>query len=143
MKQKTYTLNLLLMAVLGVACLAALLTKTWLPRVILPALDTPNLTLLSLIALVLEHYIAPGAKRSWQSVLLALLTFGLLPFAASFVTLEQIWKIALHGTVVFGVVTWLFDAMADRISTGPASKAAPFANALSLYLAAQIFMGLF
>ncbi len=54
MKKKTYTLNLLLIAVLSIALLIALLVKTWLPRVILQELGVPQLMLLPLIALLRE-----------------------------------------------------------------------------------------
>ena len=63
MKNKTYILNTLLTAVLGIALTAAVLVRTFVPAIIIPQLDIPNMVLLSLTALVLDHYIAPGAKR--------------------------------------------------------------------------------
>jgi hypothetical protein len=44
--------------------------------------------------------------------------------------------------VVFTLVTWLFSSMTDRLSTGPAAKAAPVFSALGLYLASQVLMGM-
>ena len=143
MKNKMYTLNTLLAAVVGVALLACVIVRAVAPMIILPELDIPNMVLLSLIALVLDHYIAPGAKRCYICIpVLAAATFGLLPFAACFVgALNALW-LALAGGVIFTVVTWIFTTMADRLSTGPVAKAAPILSALGLYLAVQCFMGI-
>lgn len=144
MKDKTYTLNTLLAVVLGVCLLVCVLARTFLPGVIIPELDATNMVLISLIALVLEHYTAKGEKRRWISlILLSALTFGLLPFAACFVGALEALKLGALGGVVFAVTVWLFDAMADRISSGPAAKAAPAVGALGLYLAVQALMGMF
>lgn len=144
MKDKTYTLNTLLALVLGAALLVCVLVRTFLPNFIIPELDVPNMALLSLIALVLDHYLAKGEKRNWLGlVLLGGVTFGLLPFAACFVGAVEAVKLGVLGGVVFAVVTWLFDSMADRISTGPAAKAAPVFSAFGLYLAVQVLMGMF
>ena len=143
MKNKLYTLNTLLAAVVGAALLACVIVRTVAPMIILPELDIPNMVLLSLIALVLDHYITPGAKRCYICIpVLAAVTFGLLPFAACFVgALDALW-LALAGGVIFTLVTWIFTTMADRLSTGPVAKAAPILSALGLYLAVQCFMGI-
>ena len=69
-------------------------------------------------------------------------TFGLLPFAACFVSVIDALKYGVVGGVVFTALTWLFSAVLDRLSTGPAAKAAPILSALGLYLASQCFMGM-
>jgi 4-hydroxybenzoate polyprenyltransferase len=140
MKNKTYLLNTILAAVLGIYLLGAVLVRTFLPLVILPEANIPNLTLIGLIALVLEHYLNPYAKRCYVCVaLLSAVTFGLLPFAASMVTAMQALELALIGGVVFTVVTALFSTIQDRLSSGPAAKASAFFSAVSLYMAAQCF----
>lgn len=142
MNKKTYTLNTLLAAVLGAALLVCVIVRTFWPRVILPALDIPNMVLLSLAALLLDHYMAPGAKRCYICIpVFSAITFGLLPFAACFVGAGEALKLGLLGGVVFTAVTWLFSSMMDRLSSGPAAKLAPFMSALGLYLASQCFMG--
>lgn len=143
MKNKMYTLNTLLAAVVGVALLACVIVRALAPMIIMPELDIPNMVLLSLVALVLDHYIAPGAKRCYICIpVFAAITFGLLPFAACFVgTLDALW-LALAGGVIFTAVTWIFSSMTDRLSSGPAAKAAPILSALGLYLAVQCFMGI-
>ena len=143
MKNKTYILNTLLTAVLGIALTAAVLVRTFVPAIIIPQLDIPNMVLLSLAALVLDHYIAPGAKRCYICVpLFSALSFGLLPFAACFVGALEAVKLGLIGAVVFTVITWIFSSMQDRLSTGPAAKAAPIVSVLGLYLAIQALMGM-
>ena len=143
MKNKTYTLNTLLAAILGAVLLTCVLVRTFLPRMILPELDIPNMVLLSLVALVADHYAAPGAKRCYICIpVFAAIAFGLLPFAACFVGALEALKLALLGGVIFTVITWLYTTMVDRISSGPVAKAAPIMSALGLYLAVQCFAGL-
>ena len=142
--KKTDTLNTLLAVVVGAALLVCVLIRTFLPNVIIPELDVPNMVLLSLIALVLDHYVSQEGKRNWIAVAtLSAVTFGLLPFAACFVGGMEALKLGVLGGVVFTVTAWLFDSMADRLSTGPAAKAAPVVSAFGLYLAAQVLMGMF
>lgn len=144
MDKKTYMLNTLLAAVLGAILLVAIFVRTFAPRMILPELDVPNMVLISLIALLLDHYLAPDAKRCYISIpVFAAITFGLLPFAACFVGAGEAVALAAKGAIVFTAVTWLFSSAQDRLSTGPAAKAAPVISALGLYLAAQCLMGMF
>lgn len=143
MKNKTYTLNTLLAIVLGLVLLCFVLVRTFAPRMILPKLDVVNLVLISLVTLLLDYYLAPGAKRCYICIpVVSALTFGLLGFAA-FLGIAQALRLAVLGCIVFTATTWLFSSMTDRISSGPAAKAAPFASALGLYLAVQCFMGMF
>lgn len=143
MKNKTYTLNTLLAVILGAVLLIAVFVRTFAPAIILPELDLPNMVLISLLALLLDHYLAPGAKRCYICIpMFSAITFGLLPFAACFVGALDALKLALIGCAVFTAATWLFTSMEDRLSTGPAAKAAPIVSALGLYLAAQCLMGI-
>ena len=144
MKKNTYTLNTLLAAVLGVVLLAAVLVRTFAPRMILPLLDAPNMVLISMAALVLDHYLAGDAKRCYICIpVLSAVTFGLLPYAACFVGALEALKLAVFGGVVFTTCTWLFSSAVDRLSSGPAAKAAPILSALGIYLASQCLMGMF
>lgn len=143
MNKKTYTLNTLLACVLGACLLVCVLIRTFAPRMILPQLDLVTMTAVSLAALLLDHYLAPGAKRCYICIpVFAAVTFGLLPFAACFVGAGEALKLAVLGAVVFTCVTWLFSSMMDRLSSGPAAKLAPVLSALGLYLAVQCFMGI-
>ena len=143
MKKNTYTLNTLLAMVLGAALLVAVLVRTFAPRIIIAELDIPNMVLISLATLVLDHYLAPDAKRCYICIpVFSAITFGLLPFAACFVGASEALKLAVSGGIVFTAMTWLFSSVQDRLSTGPAAKAAPVVSAFGLYLAVQALMGM-
>ena len=140
---KKYTLNTILSVVLGVYLLVCVVVRAFWPRMILPQLDIPMLTAISLITLLLDHYLAPGAERCYICIPgFAAITFGLLGFGA-LLGIGAALELAVKGTIVFTAMTWLFTSMADRMSSGPKAKAAPFVNALCLYLAVQCFMGMF
>lgn len=144
MKDNKYLLNTLLAAVLGAALLVLVLVRTFAPMIIMPKFDVVNMVLVSLVALVLDAYFAPGAKRCYICVaVFSAVSFGLLPFAACFVGAVEAVKLGVVGGIVFTVVTWVFGSMMDRISTGPVVKAAPVVSAVGLYLAVQCFMGMF
>lgn len=144
MDKKSYTLNTLLAATLGAALLVCVLVRTFLPNFILPELDIPNMVLISLTALVLDHYLAPGAKRCYICIpVFSAITFGLLPFAACFVGGMEALKLGVYGGIVFTVITWVYSSIQDRLSSGPAAKAAPLMSAFGVYLAIQALMGMF
>lgn len=144
LKKNPFFLNILLTAILGLCLLAAVLVRTFAPNVVLPQPDVVHLALISLITLVLEHYLAPGAKRCYICVpVFSALSFGLLPLAACFAAPLLALKLGILGGVVFTACTWLFGTITDRLSTGPAAKLAPVISALGLFLAAQALMGLF
>ena len=144
MKVKTFALNTILAVELGVVLIAALLWKTFQPAACLPELDIPMLAALSLIALLLEHYLAPSARRCWPLlVLLGAVTFGLLPLAAGLVVPARAGLLAVGGGVTFGVLTWMFTFAVERMTSGRAGKLAPVMTALGLFLACQCFSGIF
>ena len=143
MKNKTYLLNTILAIVLGIALLAAVLVRTFLPRVIIPELNVPNMVLLSVAALVLDHYLVGDAKRCYICIpVFSAVTFGLLPYAAGFVTVMSSVKLAVIGAAVFTLATFLFTSMQDRLSSGPAKKLAPLLGGVCLYLASQCMVGI-
>ena len=143
MKENKFFLNTALAIVMTLALLVCVILRVLSPLFVLPVLNIPNMAALSLLALLLDHYIAPKAKRCYICVpLFAFLTFGLLPWAAAFVTLAEALKLAVVGCVVFTLITWLYSSMLDRISTGPTAKAAPVLSAFGLYLAFQCFAGI-
>ena len=143
MKNKTYTLNTVLTAVLAVVLMAMMLMRAIAPNIILPVFDIPTLTAISLVALVLDHYLAKGAKRCYICVpVFAALSFGILPFAAGMVAVKYILGLALSGAVIFTVCTFVYTSIQDRLSSGPAAKLAPAMSALGIWLAVQAFAGI-
>ena len=143
MKNKTYTLNTVLTAVLTAVLAAMVVLRTFAPQIILPIFDIPTLTAISLAALVLDHYLAPNAKRCWICIpLFAALSFGILPWAAGMVAVKYLLGLALTGAVVFTVCTFVFTSIQDRLSSGPAAKLAPIMSAFGIWLAVQAFAGI-
>ena len=143
MKNKTYTLSTVLTAVLTVVLVAMVLVRAFAPQVILPVFDIPTLTAISLIALVLDHYLAPGARRCWICIpVFAALSFGILPIAAGMVALKYALGLALSGCVIFTLCTFVFTSIQDRLSSGPAARLAPVMSALGIWLAVQAFAGI-
>ena len=143
MKNKTYILNTFLAAVLGIYLLTAVIIRAFCPQIILPKANIPNMVLISLVALVLDHYLAPDAKRCYVCIpVFGAVTFGLLPYAAAFAAPMEALKLAVVGAVVFTVTTWLFTTIQERLSSGPAANASAFFSAVSLYMASQCFIGM-
>ena len=143
MKNRNYTSNVALPVVLGVFLLVCLLIRTFNPMAVLPRLDVPVVVAVSLVALLAAHYLAKAQEAcDAVSLVLAALTFGLLPYVSGFATVMAALKLALVGAVAFFVAAWLFDEMMERLSSGPVAKAAPVLSALGLYLAAQCFAGI-
>lgn len=143
MKKNPYFLNTALAAVVGMALLIGALVRTFAPAAVLPRLNIPNLALLSLAALLLEYYLTGGSQGGYAGIfLLSALTFGLLPLAAFFVQPLQALTLAAVGGCVCTLAAWLFRSMLQRLSSGPAAKAAPVLSALGLYLAFQCFAGI-
>ena len=136
MKNRTYFLNSALAVVVTVALVICVMLRTFCPWVIIPELNIPNMALLSLIALLSDHYIAKGAKRCYIcTFLFAAIIFGVLPYAAGWAVL----KLALVGGAVFTLLTFLYSSIQERLSSGPNAKAAPLLSAFGLYLAFQVF----
>ena len=141
---KKYMLNTFLAVVFTVALLAMIIARAICPVLIFPGFGVPNLVLISLIALLLDHYIVKDAPRCYLCIpVFAFLTFAILPLAAGIIASAHALMLGIKGAVVFTVTTWLFTSMADRISTGPQAKLAPIMSAFGLYLASQCFMGMF
>lgn len=140
---KTYRLNTLLAAVVAVTLLACVVLRAFCPTLILPKIDIPFIVLLSLIALVADHYLSPNATRCYICIpLFSALTFGVLPLAAFMVSVGEALILALVGGVTFTVTTLLFTQIQERLSSGPAAKASALFSAVSLYMAAQCLAGI-
>ena len=143
MKKNPYFLNTLLAVVVFAVALVMMVLRVLSPVHILPAWNIPFVVMLSLAALLLEHYLAPGNPRCYICIpVFAVLTFGLLPLMAGFACQHTFWKLGLVGGAVFTVTTFLFTSMIDRLQSGPEAKLAPIAGAFGIFLAAQCFAGI-
>ena len=143
MKKTIYFLPVILVAVLFAALLIGMLVQIFLPAAILPPLNIPNMVLLSLIALLLEHFLSKDSPRCYICVaLFGTASFAALPLMAGFACVHDFWKFGLIGGVTFTATTWLFTSAAKRLKTGPKAPAAMVLTCLGIYLAAQCFAGI-
>lgn len=143
MKKNPFLLSVSLVAVLFVALAACLLIRVWLPAAILPTLNIPNMVLLSVLALLLEHFIARGNPRCyWATAIFGVLSFGVLPLMAGFACIHTFWKFGIIGGCVFTVTTFLFTSATERLLTGPKARLAVILTGLGIWLASQCFMGI-
>ena len=143
MKKNQYFLNTVLAIVVFVACAIALLVRVWLPAAVIPEMNIPNMVALSVIALLIEHFLTKGNPRCYICIpVFGALTFGILPLMAGFACQHDFWKYGLVGAVVFTVTTFLFTSATDRLLTGPKAKAAAVITGLGIFLAAQCFAGI-
>ena len=145
MKNKTYTLSAVLTVVLTVVLAAMMLLRVFAPQIILPVFDIPTLTAISLAALVLDHYLAPNAKRCYICIpVFGFLSFCILPWASMLVPMVDLdaLRLGLTGCVIFTITTWVFTSIQDRLSSGPAARLAPIMSVLGIWLAVQAFAGI-
>ena len=143
MKNNKYLLNTILAAVVFVALAVMLVVRVCLPAAVLPPVNIPNMVLLSVIALLLEHFLTKGNPRCYICIpVFGAITFGILPLMAGFACQHTFWKFGLVGGVVFTVTTFLFTSAQDRLLTGPKAKAAIVVTAVGIWLASQCFAGI-
>ncbi len=141
MEKKSFVLNVLLAVVLGAGLLVGIIWSAIQPNVVLADLDMPAIAALVLIALLIEFLLKGTQKRAWGAqIVLAAITFAVLPFAAGYVGAGI--KLTICGTVVFMVLTWIFDSVAERMSVTTDCKCAMIPTAFVMYLACQCFMGM-
>lgn len=143
MKNNKYLLNTILAAVVFAVLAVMLVVRVCLPAAVLPPINIPNMVLLSVIALLLEHFLTRGNPRCYICIpVFGAITFGILPLMAGFACQHTFWKFGLVGGVVFTVTTFLFTSAQDRLLTGPKARAAMVITALGIYLASQCFAGI-
>ena len=143
MKNNQYLLSTILAAVVFVACAIALLVRVWLPAAVIPQLNIPGMVTLSVIALLIEHFLTKGNPRCYICVpVFGALVFGILPLMAGFACQHDFWKFGLAGAVIFTVTTFLFTSAQDRLLTGPKAKTAMVITAIGIILASQCFAGI-
>ena len=110
MKNNKFLLHMILAAVLFVALTIGLLVRVWLPAAIIPPLNIPNMVALSVIALLLEHFLTKGNPRCYICIpVFGALCFGILPLMAGFACQHTFWKFGLVGAVVVTATTFLLD----------------------------------
>lgn len=143
MKNKSYLLSVFFTVALTLVLLGCVIARLVYPMVILPQWSIPNLVALSAAVLVLEHYAVGECRKNYLLVLVfACVSCALLPWAVGFILPLEMGKYALSGGLVFTATAWLFDSLQERLSSGPAAKAAPALGVLGIWLAAQALQGI-
>ncbi len=143
MNKKHTLLGFILAVITAAALLAVLITNAFFPHIILPRPNALAVILLSLVALVIDFYIAGDRKHDFRFIpLYGALIFGLFPLSAFVAQPIEALKLAVMGAIILTVLTFIFDTICDRLSTSPASKLAPLISALGLFLAAQCLIGI-
>ena len=143
MKNNKYLLSTILAVVVFAACAIALLVRVWIPAAVIPPLNIPNMVTLSVIALLIEHFLTTGNPRCYICIpVFGALVFGILPLMAGFACQHDFWKYGLVGGAVFTAVTFLFTSAQDRLLTGPKAEAAMTVTAIGIWLAFQCFAGI-
>ena len=143
MKKNPYLANFLLILELTAVCLVLLLIRAFSPALILPRVTIPALVLLSVIPLAAEVYLAPLPPRnSIVSVLLAGISFALLPRAAGTDLSLSPWLMFSVSSAVYGIAELLFSALGRRIRSGQQSFLSPAVHAFCLFLVSQCFQGM-
>ena len=143
MKNNKYLLSTILAVVVFAACAFAVVVRVCIPAAIIPPLNIPGMAALSVIALLIEHFLTKGNPRCYICIpVFGALSFGILPLMAGFACQHTFWKFGLVGAVVFTAVTFLFTSATDRLLTGPKAKAAAVITGLGIFLASQCFAGI-
>ena len=143
MKKTIYLLPVVLTALLFVVMLAGMLVQVFVPTAILPPLNIPNMVLLSLVTLLVEHFLSKESPRCYVCVVLfGVAAFAALPLMAGFACVHDFWKIGLVGGMTFALTTCLFTSAVKRLKTGPKAPAALVLTCLGIYLASQCFAGI-
>ena len=95
MKKNPYLLNTILAVFVTIALATMALVRTFQPAAILPVLNIPNITLVALVALIVDYFLAPEAERCYICIpVFSALTFGLLPLVSGFADINLAWPTA-------------------------------------------------
>ncbi len=143
MNKKRDLLGIMLATVAGAVMLGMMLTRAFLPQVILPKMKSEIVIIISLLALIPDYYFGQQAKKRYlKAAFYSFLIFSLFPWAACFTLPLEAIKLGTLGGVIFTVITVIFDSITKRIESSPASKIAPVLSAFGLYLASGCLTGI-
>lgn len=144
MKKKSTPVILTLTGVLGVFLLVCVLVKSFFPGVILPELDIPCITLISIATILTAYFFTQDSKWNYPLIFgFSAFSFAVLPIAAGMTGVEEWWKLALAGGILFTGISWIIDSVVGRITSGNGSKTALVITSAGIFLAAQCFSGIF
>ena len=140
MKRLKINETTMLALVIGITLIIMVGLRIFLPAAILIQLDIPNIAGLSLLSLLLTHYL--GEKKNSNILLnlvFAAIIFGCLPWFAALTTVKEALWMAGVGGVEYALLSWMFASMTDRMECTVKSRLAPICSAFVLFLAFQGF----
>ena len=132
--------TMMLALVMGITLGILVLLRVFLPAAILIELNIPNLAGLSLLSLLLTHYL--GEKKGSNILLnfvFAAVIFGCLPWIAGLASLKDALWLAGVGGIEYALISWMFASMTDRMECTIKSRLAPICSAFVLFMAFQGF----
>ena len=160
MKKSYYLINVMIVVEVFLLCGAVLLIRTFSPGSVLPRIDLPVMTVLSVIPMILSGYAQERAASSSEnqscsdsgivppkgsrpiSLLLAGASFAFLPLAAGWSAGLPLWKLFAAGTVVFGITDVIYTSMLERIASGNRAPFPLITNGILLWLASLCFQAI-
>lgn len=143
MPENSFRACIFLALELGAALLIGRVLNAFVPELILPLLDIPAMTLLSLTALLLDMLIPKVIMEGSVYVLLfGCACFGILPWVAGMTAGWAALRYAVAGGAVFALTHFILRSAQERISSGGGGKCALLLNALILFLISLGFTGM-
>lgn len=144
MRKNLYFINSLLAIEVGIFYLFQMLGKFFAPAMIFPKVNLPFLTLFSVMPMVVQSYIEPEIKRnSIISIVMAGVTFTILPMCAGIDLGVSAWKLLVGATLVYGATYGVYASMSQRMDSGAHTKFTPIVHGFLLFLASQCLQGIF
>lgn len=135
-----------LAVVLMICSVALIVIKAFLPAFILPRITITLLVMLSLVALVAEHFLfgSDGTTQYLETGLLAAAAFWMMTWAVGLATCADAGKVVLAGGVIYLLCLLVFTAMRSKLDSSPIRHkgAALTLAAALLLLACQSLAGL-
>ena len=93
--------------------------------------------------MIINGYVGrQGEEERPFSLLLAGLTFTLLPLSAGWSAGLPLWKVFVAGTVSYGITEILYTSVLKRMASGSRAPLAPVVDGMLLWLASQCFQGM-
>lgn len=143
MKNTKLIPGLLVLAITLIVCIFLMLFSVFAPRLITAPFDFQAVLAIILAAFTLEFCFSKNEELPGVvAIILAAVTFGVLPLCAGLVDLKEGLKLGLAGGIAFWAVGMIFWSMKKKPFSSPTAELAAAANALLLFLAAQGIIGI-
>ncbi len=140
MKKMKINETMMLTLVNGIILIVMVVLRVFLPTADLMKFQIPSIAGISLVSLLLTHYLGEEEKKSpIRNLVFGALVFGVLPLLAGFVGMEDFVILAATGGVEYALISWIFRSMLERMENTAKTRVEPFLIAFILFLAFQAF----